>query len=478
VVPAVNGSGTGTQSSEVSKLTFPSQTTGVTATATSSSQINLTWTATTSATSYNLYRSTTTGGEGSTPVVTGITSTSYSNTGLSASTTYYYTVAAVNSSGTGIQSSEVSATTSASTPAKITGTVIGTTGSDSGNPVANAFDGSLTTYFDAPLPAGWAGLNLGGSYNITSVKYAPRSGQESRMVGGYFQVSNIADFSTATTIFTISATPSAGSLTSQTVSVSGTWQYVRYVGPSTGYCNVAELEFWGTAAVGSTAPVAPTSLTATTASTTQINLTWVDNSSNETGFKVERATDSAFTANLTTLTTTSAGVTSYSDTSATSGTRYYYRVKATNAAGDSLYSPYVTALATVSTSLTGTAVYTSGTYYNPASNAFDGSLTTYVDYSSSTGYVGLNLGSAKTITGIKFAARSGLEYRMIGGYFQVSNASDFSSATTIYTISGDAPPSGALTTVNLVVSGTWQYVRYVSPSGGYINIAELQFWGF
>jgi len=45
----------------------------------------------------------------------------------------------------------------------------------------------------------------------------------------------------------------------------------------------------------SNGPTAPSSLTATAASTSQINLAWADNSSNETGFKIERKTGSGGT---------------------------------------------------------------------------------------------------------------------------------------------------------------------------------------
>ena len=45
--------------------------------------------------------------------------TTFSNTGLTASTTYYYRVAAVNASGIGTPSDEASATTSGALPAKV-----------------------------------------------------------------------------------------------------------------------------------------------------------------------------------------------------------------------------------------------------------------------------------------------------------------------------------------------------------------------
>jgi hypothetical protein len=67
-------------------------------------------------TSYNVYRSTTAGGEGSTPVATGVTGTSYVDSPLTNGTTYYYTVAAVNAVGTGPQSAEANATPKAGAP--------------------------------------------------------------------------------------------------------------------------------------------------------------------------------------------------------------------------------------------------------------------------------------------------------------------------------------------------------------------------
>jgi hypothetical protein len=60
-------------------------------------------------TTYNIYRSTTPGGEGSTPIATGLTATSYNDPGLITGTYYYYTVTAVDTGGEGAQSGEVSA---------------------------------------------------------------------------------------------------------------------------------------------------------------------------------------------------------------------------------------------------------------------------------------------------------------------------------------------------------------------------------
>ncbi|HYV35366.1 MAG TPA: fibronectin type III domain-containing protein, partial [Gemmataceae bacterium] len=72
--------------------------------------VTLSWTASTGATSYNVYRGTTAGGEGATPIATGITTTGYSDTGLTGGTTYYYKVTAVGSGGQSGLSTEAFAT--------------------------------------------------------------------------------------------------------------------------------------------------------------------------------------------------------------------------------------------------------------------------------------------------------------------------------------------------------------------------------
>src|SRR5204863_4036667 len=89
-------------------------------------------------------------------------------------------------------------------------------------------------------------------------------------------------------------------------------------------------------------------LAAAAASSSQIKLTWTDNSTNETGFKVERSTDGTTYAQVATV---GANVTSYSDTGLAAGTKYSYRVRATNAAGDSAYSNVTNATTAVAQTL-------------------------------------------------------------------------------------------------------------------------------
>ena len=67
-----------------------------------------------------------------------------------------------------------------------------------------------------------------------------------------------------------------------------------------------------------------------------LSLTWSDNSSNETGFKIERRTGT--TGTFAQVATTGANVASYTDTTAVAGTTSCYRVRAYNAAGNSAYT--------------------------------------------------------------------------------------------------------------------------------------------
>jgi hypothetical protein len=90
--------------------TPPAAPTGLTATRLNQKgRIQLTWTGVSGATSYTVKRSSTNGGPYTT-IASGVTATSYTNTGLRSGSTYYYVVSAVNSAGESANSNQASAT--------------------------------------------------------------------------------------------------------------------------------------------------------------------------------------------------------------------------------------------------------------------------------------------------------------------------------------------------------------------------------
>jgi len=142
----------------------PTVPTGLAATAPSSSQANLTWNASTdnvAVSSYKVYRN-----GAATPVAT-VTSPSYGDSGLSASTTYTYTVSAIDAAG---NESAKSAAASVTTPAAATTVTVSGVVSDAstGNPIAGAFvhTGNKATTTGAAS----ATTNSAGQYILTGIK--------------------------------------------------------------------------------------------------------------------------------------------------------------------------------------------------------------------------------------------------------------------------------------------------------------------
>jgi hypothetical protein len=135
-------------------------------------------------------------------------------------------------------------------------------------------------------------------------------------------------------IATVGANITSYANTSLTASTSYTYRVRAYnaTGDSD-YSNTANATTQAAPAV----PNAPTNLVATAVSKSQINLSWTDNATNETGFYIERCKGSTCT-NFTRIATVGADVTSYANTGLAKGTTYRYRVQAYNASGVSAYS--------------------------------------------------------------------------------------------------------------------------------------------
>lgn len=93
----------------------PPAPTGLTAVA-GQNRVSLSWSAARSANTYDVFQSSASGVAGTTPILTGVTGTSVDVTGLTAGTTYYFTVAATNEAGSSAQSTEASSTPTAPPP--------------------------------------------------------------------------------------------------------------------------------------------------------------------------------------------------------------------------------------------------------------------------------------------------------------------------------------------------------------------------
>jgi fibronectin type 3 domain-containing protein len=275
------GGGGGTQA------TVPAAPTGLAATAGSAS-VSLSWTASSGAASYNVYRGTTSGGESATAIASGVTGGSYTDTGLTNGTTCYYKVAAVNGAGTSGFSNEASATPEPAAPAAPTG-LTATAGS-------------------ASVSLSWAASSGAASYNVYR---GTTSGGES---------ATAISSGIAATAYTDTAVTNGAKYYYKVAAVNG--------GGTSGLSNEAS------ATPEPAAPAAPTGLTAT-AGSASVSLTWTA-SAGATSYNVYRGATSggeSATAIASGITTTA-----YTDSAVTNGTKYYYKVAAVNGGGTSGFS--------------------------------------------------------------------------------------------------------------------------------------------
>jgi hypothetical protein len=113
-----------------------------------------------------------------------------------------------------------------------------------------------------------------------------------------------------------------------------------------------------------TAPAAPTNLSATSVSNSQIDLKWTDKVTNEAAYVVERSTNgSTWTVLTSTLAT---NTTSYRTSGLSASTTYYFRVKATNSFGSSPYSNVANATTTALTTTSSPVLVGAGDIATPS----------------------------------------------------------------------------------------------------------------
>ena len=191
-----------------------------------------------------------------------------------------------------------------------------------------------------------------------------------------------------------------------------------------------------------TIPNAPSNLE-TDPTTSTIILTWQDNSANEELFKVERKPEGGSFAQIATIT---ANITAYTDHSAETGINYTYRVRASNALGNSPYSNEATSrLAEISaimlpetpTGLTGTALSPTEVRLNWTDQATieDGY---YVERDRVR--IATLAPNANTFTDTGLTPETVYDYR-VQAFNTVSGESEYSNEVTVTTPAGTVVPA-------------------------------------
>lgn len=336
--------------------TPPATPTNLTATAISSSQINLAWSDPASNESgFRVERKLGAGGTYAEIATVAANVSSYSDTGLAASTTYYYRVRAYNATGSSAYSNEANAMTLATTP-PANGTGLRGQYYDNSN-----FTNLKLTRTDATVNFTWSGSPATGVGGDTfSVRW---TGQVQARYSQLYRFYTTSDDGVRLWVNGVqlvnnwtnhSSTENGGTITlvaNQKYDI--VMEYYENAGSA-----VAKLSWSSPSQTKQiipqsqlypvvTVPAAPSNLTANAVSTSQINLAWTDNANNETGFRVERSTDGA---NFTEIITVGANTTSFNNSGLAASTAYFYRVRATNSGGNSAYSNTASA-----TTQTGTA---------------------------------------------------------------------------------------------------------------------------
>jgi alpha-amylase len=284
--------------------TAPATPTGLVVTAVSSSQLQISWTGDATATSYTILRSPTSTG---TYVSVGTsTTTSFLNTGLSASTTYFYKITATNAYGTSSQSTAASATTSSA----------GFT-----SPWANMYlRGTMNSWSTTPMT-----LTSSNTWQVT-VTLSPSTQYQFKFDASGSWTPNQNWGASSTSGFVQANTGNVSFTTG-----SGT-SYIFQLNDSTLAYSVTSTT--------PTAPDAPVGVTATATSSSAITIAW-SASSGATSYTVKRGTAAGGPYS----TTVGTGLTGLSvgDSGLTASTPYYYVVTATNSAGTSGNSNEATA---------------------------------------------------------------------------------------------------------------------------------------
>ncbi len=347
----------------------------LTITAVSINSVQLSWSADPSATTgYQIIRQDP--GTGDWTVLTNVSpdNTSFTDTGLDAAQEYSYEVVAINGVTTSTPSNQVTATTLSAAPTNLTAmpltanTVQLNWAYNSPNEtgfqiqrqdpntatwsVVGSVGQGVTTYTDTNLSGGSQ-----YSYEVVALNGVTTSTPSNQVAAMTLPVapSNLTATPLTANSIQLSWTDSSSNETGFQIQrqdpSTGTWSVVGSVGQGvttytdTNLAGSNQYSYEVVALNGVTtsapsnmsssttlqAPAAASSLTDVVQISSQVTLTWSDNSNGQAGFKVARSLDGV---HFTTIGSVVAGTTTYTDMNLNGSTTYYYLVVATNSVGD------------------------------------------------------------------------------------------------------------------------------------------------
>lgn len=131
--------------------------------------------------------------------------------------------------------------------------------------------------------------------------------------------------------------------------------------------------------------------------------------------------------------------------------------------------------------LKGTVIGTDGSWSGGTNDnkfaVYDGNINTFFDGLVGRGvWSGLDLGSSKPITRVRYMCRPDYPERMVGGKFEGANDKEFTDGlTTLHTITQRPSPR---TWVNIMFDPvlSFRYVRYRGGNNSFCNVAEVEFY--